>query len=378
MRVAMIIHGYAPRIGGAERQLGALAPVLKSRGVDVTILTRRLPHTSAFEIIDGIPVYRFPIPGPKPLAALVFTLSILPMIRKLSPDLIHAHEFISPATTAWLAHRLYKIPFILTPHLSGPQGDVLRMQRKFLGQARLSLFRKEASAFISISSEIDAELEGMGIPASQRHAIGNGVDTRRFTPPEQPAKQRLRAELGLPPQSLVAVFVGRLVPIKRLDILIRIWPLVRAKYPQAILLIAGTGPLENELKAAAPDGVRFLGSQEDIAPVLQASDLFLLSSDAEGLPVALLEAMSCGLACVTTSVGGIPDVVTNHQDGVLVPVNDPDAFLQATLLLLERPDMRSQIGKNARERILQKYSVEDMASRLISLYQQIIHPGGQP
>ena len=378
MRVAMIIHGYAPRIGGAERQLGALAPVLKSRGVDVTILTRRLPHTSAFEIIDGIPVYRFPIPGPKPLAALVFTLSILPMIRKLSPDLIHAHEFISPATTAWLAHRLYKIPFILTPHLSGPQGDVLRMQRKFLGQARLSLFRKEASAFISISSEIDAELEGMGIPASQRHAIGNGVDTRRFTPPEQPAKQRLRAELGLPPQSLVAVVVGRLVPIKRLDILIRIWPLVRAKYPQAILLIAGTGPLENELKAAAPDGVRFLGSQEDIAPVLQASDLFLLSSDAEGLPVALLEAMSCGLACVTTSVGGIPDVVTNHQDGVLVPVNDPDAFLQATLLLLERPDMRSQIGKNARERILQKYSVEDMASRLISLYQQIIHPGGQP
>lgn len=377
MRVAMITHGYAPRIGGAERQLGALAPVLQSRGLEVSILTRRLPNTSPFEVIDGVPVYRFPIPGPKALAALVFALSALPTIKKLAPDLIHAHELISPATTAWLAHRLYKVPFILTPHSSGPQGDVQRMRRKFLGKARLSRFREEASAFISISSEIDTELEALGIPAHQRLSIGNGVDTRRFIPADPPEKQRIRAQMELPAQSLLAVFVGRLVPVKRLDILIGIWPLVREKYPDAVLLIAGSGPLEYELKAAAVKGVRFLGSQEDILPVLQASDLFLLSSDSEGLPVALLEAMSCGLPGVITGVGGIPDVVTSHQDGVLVPAGSPDAFLQAVFLLLDNPNLRTLIGRNARERIVQSYSVDDMATRLIELYQQIIHPGAK-
>lgn len=377
MRVAMITHGYAPRIGGAERQLGAVAPVLQSHGVDVSILTRRLPHTPAFELIDGVPVYRFPIPGPKPLAALTFILTVLPAIKKLAPDILHAHEFISPATSAWLAHRVYNIPFILTAHLSGPQGDVQRMRRKFLGKARLSLFRKEASAFVSISSEIDAELEGMGVPDFKRRSIGNGVDTHRFTPVESLEKQRMRAQLGLPDQALLAVFVGRLVPIKRLDILLGIWPRVLEKHPEAILLIAGSGPLEDELRAAAEEGVRFLGSQEDILPVLKASDLFLLPSDAEGLPVALLEAMSCGLPSVVTRVGGIPDVVTSHQDGILVPAGSPDAFLQAVLLLLDNPDMRGLIGKNARKRIIQKYSVEDMATRLIELYQQIIHPGAK-
>ena len=252
------------------------------------------------------------------------------------------------------------------------------MQRKFFGKTRLALFRKEAAAFIAISSEIDAELSAAGVPASQRRLISNGVDTCRFAPVDDPEKQRLRAQLGLHPQALVAVFVGRLVPIKRLDILISIWPLVREKYSEAILYIAGSGPMENELKAAAGEGVQFLGSQEDISPVLKASDLFLLPSDAEGLPVALLEAMACGLPCVVTEVGGIPDVITNHKDGIFVPADSPEAFLQAVLFLLDHPEIRDGIGKLARERIIQKYSVEDMADQLVELYQQLIHPGEKP
>src|SRR5512133_3419170 len=102
MRVAMIIHGYAPRVGGAERQLGAVNPYLKDQGVDVHVLTRSLPGTKKFEIIDGIPIYRLPVPGPRVIASLSFTFSALKMLKKINPDIIHAHELISPATTALL------------------------------------------------------------------------------------------------------------------------------------------------------------------------------------------------------------------------------------------------------------------------------------
>lgn len=378
MRVALISHGYAPRIGGAERQLGAIAPILKRRGVEVAVFTRRLANTRDYELVDEVPVYRFPVPGPKALAAMTFSVLALAEIKRFQPDLIHAHELISPATTAWMANRFFNIPFIITPHSSGVDGDVERLKRKFLGATRLASFRRDAFAFVTISAEIDRELEAIGVPAHQKVAIGNGVDTARFAPVDRERKQEIRDELGLPDHAPVAVFVGRLVPVKRLDLLVGLWPKVREKYRDAILLIVGDGPLESRLKTAETEGVRFLGSRDDISTVLQAADLFLLASDSEGQPVSLLEAMACEIPCVATRVGGIPDVLTHEYNGLLVPPGDPEAYLEAVFTLLDQPAWRDRIGKKGRERILQKYSHEDVASQLMDLYQRCIECGRKP
>jgi glycosyltransferase involved in cell wall biosynthesis len=377
MRVAMIIHGYAPRIGGAERQLGALAPVLQAQGVDVSILTRRLPGTPAFEKIDGVPVYRLPVPGLKPIASLSFTLSALPVLKKLNPDILHAHELISPATTALTAHYLLNKPLILTPHLSGPTGDVQRMRHKILGGLRLALFRRETSAFVTISKEIDSELAAVGVPPYQRVCIANGVDAQRFNAISIPNKLEFRQKLKLPQQAFVAVYIGRLVPIKRLDILMIIWPEIRKTYPDAVLLIVGTGSLENELKQTAPPGVQFAGSQADITPYLQAADLFVLPSDSEGLPVSLLESMACELPCVVTRVGGIPDVIEHSENGWLVPPGDSTSLQQAIQTLFQDPVLRQHLGKMARQCILEKYTITKTAARLKDLYQAILQDGGR-
>lgn len=113
MRVAMIIQGYYPRLGGAERQLGAIAPRLQAMGVNIQVLTRRYPGLKSREDVAGIPVHRLPVPGPKPLASLAFTMSALLLLRKLRPDIIHAHELFSPATTAVAARRLLGIPVVV-------------------------------------------------------------------------------------------------------------------------------------------------------------------------------------------------------------------------------------------------------------------------
>ncbi len=88
MRVVIISHGFPPVIGGVERLLATLAPFLQKSGLEVYILTRRVPNTPAFEIYNGVPVYRLPVTGPRPVASLIFTLSALPIIKKLNPDLI--------------------------------------------------------------------------------------------------------------------------------------------------------------------------------------------------------------------------------------------------------------------------------------------------
>ena len=374
LKVAMLIQRYHPLIGGAERQVGAVAEHLLARGVQVSILTRRYPGLSAFEVVAGVPVYRLPIPGPKVIASLSFTLSALPLLARLRPHILHAHEVFSPATTAVAARRFLGVPVVVTAHRSGPLGDFQRLQRKFMGKSRLSTFRRQVDCFIPISQEIAQEMEAAGIPEQRRCPIPNGVDTARFAPVNAEARQALRQRLGLSGDP-IAIFTGRLAPEKRVDQLIQAWPAVRAALPSAQLLLLGTGELEAALKAAAWQGsllngqsVHFAGAQEDVAPYLQAADLFVLPSAAEGLSVAMLEAMACGLPALVTNIGGAPDVITHAETGWLIPPDAPEQLLHGLLTLLGDPALRLRIGALACQKVETTYSLPVVVRQLHELY----------
>jgi len=375
IRVVMLSHGYYPRIGGVERQLAAVVPLLQARGVEPYVLTRRLRGTQRFETVGGAPVYRLPVPGPKPLASLTFTLSALPLIKRLNPDLIHAHELISPATTAIAARKLFGIPVVATVHGSGLSSDVLRLKRRFLGKTRLKILCREIAAFCVISAVIDRELATEGVPVQKRISIPNGVDTGRFAPLAPAQKKALRSRLALPAEARIVIFVGRLAPEKRVDLLTGIWRSVRQAVPRALLLILGSGPEEAGLKQRAGDGILFLGSQPDVTPYLQAADLFVLPSAAEGLSLALLEALACGLPVIATSVGGNPEVIRHLETGWLTPPDDPPALTEAIVTLLEDEKLQSKLRENARAHAVQNYSLIKMADRLVDLYRQVLEGG---
>ena len=371
----MLSHGYYPRIGGVERQLAAVVPLLQARGVEPYVLTRRLRGTQRFETVGGAPVYRLPVPGPKPLASLTFTLSALPLIKRLNPDLIHAHELISPATTAIAARKLFGIPVVATVHGSGLSSDVLRLKRRFLGKTRLKILCREIAAFCVISAVIDRELATEGVPVQKRISIPNGVDTGRFAPLAPAQKKALRSRLALPAEARIVIFVGRLAPEKRVDLLTGIWRSVRQAVPRALLLILGSGPEEAGLKQRAGDGILFLGSQPDVTPYLQAADLFVLPSAAEGLSLALLEALACGLPVIATSVGGNPEVIRHLETGWLTPPDDPPALTEAIVTLLEDEKLQSKLREKARAHAVQNYSLIKMADRLVDFYRQVLEGG---
>jgi len=374
LKVAMIIQGYYPKVGGAERQLQALVPHLQDDGFEIRIFTRQYSGLSRYQVVDGIPVHRLPIPGPKVVASLSFTLSAIPALRQFQPDIIHAHELLSPTTTALLAKRLWGTPVLAKVLRGGSLGDIRVLQHKLFGKARFRMQKRHVNCFIVITREIEQELAESGVPARQRIFIPNGVDESHFVPVTPLVQSWLRRELHLE-GSPTAVFVGRISPEKRVDMLLNLWPDVRKKHPEANLLILGSGPETESLQAISPPGVQFIGQVEDVSPYLQVSDLFVLPSQSEGLSNALLESMAAGLASIVTDVGGASDVITHSENGWLVKRDDPDSLLEGIITLFDTPQLRKSLGTAARKSVLEEYSLTQTAQRLAALYRTVTRVG---
>jgi glycosyltransferase involved in cell wall biosynthesis len=170
-----------------------------------------------------------------------------------------------------------------------------------------------------------------------------------------------------------------MVPQKRHDRLLRVIARVRQQSAiQVRLTIAGDGPLRASIEDQAvklglsSEAVVFLGSVADLAPVYQAADMFLLTSDYEGTPNVLLEAMSCGLPVIATRVGGVPEVVEDGVSGYLIEPSDEELLMQSVLYLVGAKDQRLAIGQEARRRIQRSYSPESLSARLQEIYRAVL------
>ncbi|GGQ93626.1 glycosyltransferase [Kitasatospora griseola] len=198
------------------------------------------------------------------------------------------------------------------------------------------------------------------------HAVAAGIGRRRpddgwltvvhhgpdlgDAPAGPAARRAARAELGLPEDALVIGTVGNLTAKKDQASLLTAFALLRRTRPDARLVLVGAGPLEARLRELAGDGVLFAGSRGDVPALLPGWDVFCLSSRQEGLPVALMEAMTTGLPSVVTRVGGMPEVLDDGVEGRLVPPGDPAELAAALGGLAADPGLRERMGAAARER----------------------------
>ena len=373
-RVAMLIQKYYPHVGGAEKQIQRLVPRLQARGFEVCIITRHEPGLSRFEIVEGAPVYRLLCPGPKALAALFYIVGAFILLSRLRPDLIHAHEILSPASAALLAKRFFGWPVIVKVLRGGMRGDVYKLKRRFLWKQRFRTLCQGVDSFVIISHEIEQELVALGVPPEKRAFLPNGVDTGTFAPLSASQKKHLRSQLLIPTDDPVVVYVGRLTFEKRVDHLLSIWPAIRTTLPQAHLLIVGTGPEEARLRAESTSlsDVKFTGQVDDALKYLHAVDVFVLPSATEGLSNSLLEALSTGLPVVATSVGGTPDVITHGENGYLVPPDDLSALQSGLTALLTDSTLGTRLGTRGRQRIQTDFSLESAADRLAVLYRSLL------
>jgi glycosyltransferase involved in cell wall biosynthesis len=206
------------------------------------------------------------------------------------------------------------------------------------------------------------------------HEIPHGVELEKFSPKASPSL-KLRERLSLSPDDILIVCVAHFVPVKRHPDLFKALALV----PKMHLVLAGGGTDEKYIESlkdlvkelGIENRVHFIGRIDDIAALHAESDIFVLQSLSEGCPVALLEAMACGKACVATDVAGSHDIIDNGRDGILVPPENPPALATAFAKLGESTSFRRKLGEKARRKVEEKYFIdrevrayEDLLSRI--------------
>jgi glycosyltransferase involved in cell wall biosynthesis len=373
LSVCMLISDFYPIVGGGERQAQRLSAHLVERGVDVCVITRRYHGLPRFELVDRVPVYRVPIVGRGPLAASAFVVEALRLMSHsvYRNAILHCHQAslgIAPATIAALAKRRWGNRVIVK--LMGSR--VHAMVQAPTWPFRRWLLR-HADVLVTTNDQVCRDLQGIGLDVPT-HVLPNGVDTRAFFPPDGATRQAARRRLGLPSEDLIVLFVGRLDPVKALDVLLYAWALLVPRTSQRpTLALVGGGPEDKRLETLADQldirsSVHFAGPSDQVLDWYHGADLFVLPSHVEGLSNAMLEALACGLPVVATAVGGALEVIRHETNGLLAPPGRADALCDALLYLINDLTRARQLGLAARQTILARYSLDVVVDQYVDLY----------
>jgi glycosyltransferase involved in cell wall biosynthesis len=279
------------------------------------------------------------------------------IIRSERIDLVHGHmdgEFYGH-----LAALGTRAAIVTTVHGVFHHGIVRRLIPAVAG-----IVKKNARVAVSRS---------LGRRYRSGHLIYNGVEI----PPERAASSIPVRDVTRNPGDVVIGIVARLSAVKNHRNFLRAASLVSEKSERARFLVVGSGPLEAELKRCAEElglsgRIVFTGFRENAAEILGSIDISVLSSDSEGTPVVVLESMAAGTPIVATNVGGIPELVEDGVTGLLVPPGDSSKLAEALLRLIEDADLRTAMGKRARERAETRFSKEIMVKRYEELYESLL------
>jgi glycosyltransferase involved in cell wall biosynthesis len=300
-------------------------------------------------------------------------------IRKIEPHIVHTHTSkagLLGRLAAWLA----RVPRIIhTPHGHVFYGHFGRsLSRIFLQMEKL--LGRITHHHIALTPEEGKDYLNLGVAKSNNlSVIHSGVDLNCFRQSATESNTK-REELAIPSDSLVVGYVGWLIPIKGVTYLVKAMAEVVQRHPNSLLLMAGKGDEKgvDEIKLkeqvenlGLADNVRFLGWRPDVDKIMGCIDIFVLPSLNEGMGRVLVEAMSAGLPIVASRVGGIPDLIKDGQNGLLVPPADASALAKAISDLLADQEERIRMGEAGKE-MCHPYSVEAMVEQIDDLYKDLL------
>ena len=224
---------------------------------------------------------------------------------------------------------------------------------------------------VAVSQAVQRDLADRGVTGDRVEVIHNGISCRSDIVSELHTSARV--ELGLTKNTFIVGAVGRLVAVKGYEYLIDAMQDVAKVIPDSHLVIAGEGPLLHQLRARVErlgleNRVTFVGYQREIQRFLETIDVFVMPSLSEGLPMSLLEAMCCGKAVIATTVGGIPEVISNRENGILIPPSDSKSIAEAICEIHNDDRLKTSVSIRGRSSVESDFSSKAMARKYLSLY----------
>ncbi|RLE96431.1 MAG: glycosyltransferase family 1 protein [Thermoprotei archaeon] len=365
MRVVLASQWFPPDVGGVSSHVRDLAYTLVRRGHEVLVLTRRGRRYGDLRVEGLSRVECASIP-----LSMAGRGRIASLLTLFKPDLVHVHHAFTPIPlAAAAAAAALGYPTVLTNHSSYLDGwDLARIA---LGKAALPVraVLSKVDEVIAVSRSAARFIAAFLPPGRQVRVIPNGVDAERFKPcGPAPLRDSISADF-------VILFVGRLVYRKGLTVLLKALSLL--KDLDLTLVVVGEGPLRPSAEALArrlaiEDRVMFLGSinEWELPGVYRSADVVAVPSlYGEAFGIVALEAMATGRPVVASRVGGLSELVIGGETGVLVPPGDPEALAEALRALYEDEELRAQMGRRGRARILELYDWRVVIRHLEEVYE---------
>lgn len=369
MRIVQIIDNLY--WGGAQKMLSMLVHELVSRQIDVVVVDLAADDAASYYAKklreDGVDVIS--VAGAR-LLNLNRIARLIRFIRQGNFDLVQTH-LSSANMLGVLAGRMAGLPVISTLHSTG-------VHRRYYNPNR---YRLESMALRSKGCQVVAV--GHAVAEMQQLRVGKGKNIvvipnamTAFPDLAPMERQKLRSSLIGDREGVILISVGRLSPDKGYTDMLTAFATTMQSHPSVFLVIAGSGPLADPLKAQAlslgiEDNVFFLGTRDDVPSLLKASDMYVSASYREGMSMSLLEAMAAGLPIIATNVGDAPRMFTQGS-GILIQPGSPDLLAETVNLLLANPSRMRNMGDAAYERVVTQYGLEAWANLYINLYRDKI------
>lgn len=313
-----------------------------------------------------------------PLTALftvAATLRLWGEVARQGADVIYAQWLVPSGFVGAIVSRLSGVPLVVSLHGS----DVFVAERYAVFRPAARLIFRTVRHVIACSTNLAQRAAGLGAPRDALTVVPYGVDTERYKPHPE-SGQELRATLGLPASQKVVMAMGRLVYKKGFSTFLRAAPLVLARHPDTLFLVAGDGPLRGELEALAEalgvaGQVWFAGQVpwSETPEYLAMTEVFAVPSildeagNLDGLPNVVLESLATGCPIVASRVAGIPEVVHDDQNGLLVPPKDERALADAICRLLGDPELRQRLSRAARASVVDSLSWTYVGDRIAGI-----------
>jgi len=364
-----------PTYGGSGVIATELGKELALRGHEVHFISYALPFRLSHYIenivfheveISNYPLFEFP------LYSLSLASKMVEVAEFEKLDLLHVHYAIPHATSAYLAKEMMKknrdLKVFTTLH--GTDITLVGLEPSFLPLVKFSIEKSDGvtavSRFLKEKTLTNYSCE------TDIHVIPNFVDTDLFKPESNGEFRKAIAPNG----EKILVHTSNFRPVKRVPDTIRIFEKVQKEIPSKLILV-GDGPDRSECERLSRqldlcDTVKFLGKQEGLVEILSSSDLFLIPSQSESFGLAALEAMACGLPVVSSSVGGLPELVKHNETGFIAEIGDIDRMAKYALELLSNDKKYKLFSENSRHRAVEKFDKSKVVPLYEEYYEQIL------
>jgi len=352
------------RVGGAEQQLVSLVPLFDREKFRIIVGTLQ-PGGGLENVLaeSGIEYVNLSF---RVRTFVQCMLRLAGILRREKVDILHTHI----AYTSFfgrLAGLCSRVPFMVTTD----HGQHLWKKRwEVMADWALNRF---TACRVAVTGDVAEILHTRDhTPRNKIIVVPNGVDVERFRVDSSRGKA-VRKELGISDDTVVVGTVARLSWAKALEVLVETTAELVKRLPKVRCVIVGDGSLRGEVEQCVKDlgmqdYVLMTGTRMDVPELLSAFDVFVLSSRTEGLPVSLLEAMAAGRPIASTRVGGIPEVVTDRKEALLVEPGDPHALADAIVEIVSDPRLAAELARNAEERVGAEYSIAATVRKLERVY----------